>query len=84
MQLISHEDMSVIVEAIHYELDIIPLLPEEWMEYLRENRDRYKALADADFLIGLTKEILPEYSELLVSRKPWLERQLLTLVETVR
>lgn len=73
------DDFDVIFGAITYEQDIIPALPEEHIIYLRKNLALANALDDADFLLGLTLEILPEYSGLLETKKPWLERQLTQL-----
>src|SRR4030042_2262302 len=70
------DDFDVIFQAIHLEQDIIPALPERNIEYLRKNLALASALDDADFLLGLTVEILPEYSDLLENKKPWLQRQL--------
>lgn len=77
------ERFGVLIEAIQNERDIIPFIPDAWLEYLKEKSATAKALADADFLIGLTDEILPEYSEILRGRGLWLGRQLDQLKEVI-
>lgn len=69
-------EFDIIFLAISHDQDIIPALPEMYIEYLRRNIALADALDDADYLLGLTLEILPEYSHLLDSKKTWLERQL--------
>lgn len=72
-------DFDTIFGAIADNQDIVPALPEAYIQYLRDNIALANALDDADFILGLTIEILPEYSDLLDSRRPWLERQLTLL-----
>lgn len=78
------ENLKVIIEAIEGEKDIIPFIPGDWLSELRKKPAYVDALVDAGFLLGLTDEILPEYSVFLKSKKAWLERQLELLREEVR
>lgn len=73
------DDFDVIFGAIMAGQDIIPHLLKEHIDYLRGNLALASALDDADFILGLTLEILPEYSDILANKKPWLERQLAQL-----
>lgn len=77
---ISPEDLGTVIDAIENERDIIPFIPEDIMAGIIGKPSYVKALANADFLLGLTDEILPEYSELLRAKKSWLERQIGQLV----
>lgn len=58
------------------EENLVPFLPSSWIDKLREQSALAKQLADADFLLELTIEILPEYTELLNKKKVWLQSQL--------
>lgn len=73
---INQDDLNTILAAINANQNIISYIPQNILDQLKGKGVYFNALADVDFILGLTDEILPEYSGLLKSKREWVSRQI--------